>query len=134
MNVGKESGYFLLPPLNWLEAVEKTEGRKIQSFMFEAEGEALVLNPVFEERKASAPKKGSSDDVSLMLKQGTLEVKLREIPKGRNVYRVVKVPRAWVHTQEMQRNRKMVALNVKTEHACLLVTAIFGDKLKPTEM
>ncbi len=133
-NIGKESGYFLLPPLNWLQEVEKAQGKKIQGFNFKSSGETLILSPIFEAPKASTSKQGLADDVLFMLKRGVLEVKLREIPKGRNVYRVVKVPRAWVHAQEMQRNRKMAALNVKTEQQCLMTTPIFGDKLKLTDI
>ncbi|MCW4019156.1 MAG: hypothetical protein NWF00_10860 [Candidatus Bathyarchaeota archaeon] len=129
MTIGKDSGYFLLPPRNWLDAVESAENRKIKGFVLKSEGDALKLTPTFGEPK-TASRKGASGNAAQLLKQGSLTIKLREIPKGRNVYRVVKVPKAWVRTQEMQHYRKVTAVNVKTEPASIVITPIFGEKLK----
>jgi hypothetical protein len=124
-----DAGYILLPPKNWLDAIEKAENKKIVAFAVKAEGENFILTPEFEEpkiKKANA----NSDDVEQLMREGTLTVKLRDLPKGRIVYRVIKVPRAWVRAREGMRRRKLVALRVKEEPSCLLVAPVFGDKIK----
>jgi hypothetical protein len=127
---GVDTGYILLPPKNWLDAVEKAESKKIVAFTVRAMGEDLVLKPTFEEPKIKKVSGNSSEDVVQMMRQGNLTVKLRDFPKGRIVYRVVKVPRAWVRVREGMRRRKLAALSIKTEPDNLLVSPIFGDKLK----
>ena len=126
---GRDLGYFLPPPRNWLETVEKTEGKKILHFTFKSQDEGLVLNPAFEESTVYSSR-NSSDDVRQLLKKGNLKVALREIRKGRNVYRVVKVPRVWIRSQELQRYRKVVALSVTPESEYLVVKPVFGNKIK----
>lgn len=129
-NGSNSESYLLLPPLNWLDAVEKVQARKIQYFTVRTNGDALVLSPGFENPKVVASPNSSSDDVAQMLREGNLVVKLRNVPKGRNVYRVVHVPRVWVRAKERQHNRKVVALKLKIEPAYLEVTPIYGEKLK----
>ncbi|MCW4010085.1 MAG: hypothetical protein NWF05_05640 [Candidatus Bathyarchaeota archaeon] len=123
--------YFFMPPLNWLNVVEKKEGKKILHFAVKAQDEVLVLNPVFVEPTVSGPKNTVPEKVTQMLKQGNLMVKLREVHKGRNIYRIINVPRSWVKAEEGQRNRAVVAVRVTTEPESITVTPIFGSKLKP---
>jgi hypothetical protein len=121
--------YFLMPPRNYLNDVEKKEGRKILYFAAKAEEDALVLKPVFVEPAVDVPQNSSPETVAQMLKQGNLMIKLREVPKGKNVYRIINVPRAWVKTEERQRNRIVAALRVTTRPDYIIAEPIFGSKL-----
>ena len=125
---GKDTGYFLLPPQNWLDIVEKEEGKKILYFALRTDSYALVLIPIFENPKVEAPQNISPERVELMLKQGTLKSKLREIRKGKHVYRTVNIPRVWVHAEERKVKRKVIALSLTTESESLLVEPIFSGK------
>ncbi len=126
----KDTSYFLMPPKYWLDAEEKKASKKIQQFAIKAEAYALVLNPVFDNSEVEQPRNSSPEQVMIMLKQGTLLSKLREIRKGNNVYRVVNIPRVWVRAREQGQNRKVTALSLTTEPTRILVEPIFGNKLK----
>ncbi len=131
MSVGtNDSGYFLLPPRGWMEAAEKKEGKRILHFAVKTQEDTLLLVPLFANAKVETQKNSSPETVLKILKQGTLTSKLREVHKGKNIYRIVKIPRAWVHAKERQRNRKMSALRVTANPLTLEVEPIFGDRLK----
>ena len=109
---GAKTSYFLLPPRNWLDAIEKKAGKKILQFTVKTEAYALVLKPVFDQPGEEQPRNSSPEDVMLMLEQGILMSRLREIHKGKNVYRTVNIPRLWVREREAGTNRKLTALSV----------------------
>jgi hypothetical protein len=125
---GKDTGYFLLPPQNWLETVEKREGKKVLYFTIRTQSYALVLTPIFEEPKTEAPRNSSPETVMLMLKEGSLMGKLREIRKGKHVFRIVNIPRVWVRAEEKKVNRKVIALSLTTDPENILVEPVFSDK------
>jgi hypothetical protein len=127
-NGASDTGYYLLPPRIWLEAVEKKEGKKILGFTLKSEEEGLVLDPMFENPRVEPPRNGSPELVTLMLLQGTLISKLREVHKGNNIYRIIYVPRAWVKGKEQERNRKVIALSVTTKSASIFVAPVFANK------
>ncbi len=79
---GVNTGYVLLPPKNWLVATEREAGKKILYFTLKSRAYALLLMPKFDEAKVPPPVNSSPDDVLLMLKQGVLLAKLRELRKG----------------------------------------------------
>jgi hypothetical protein len=124
----KIKGYFLLPPRNWLNAIEAKEGKKIWHFTVKAEGDTLLLNPAFTEPAVSAPRNSSPEAVTQMLKNGSLILKLREIHKGKHVYRIVNIPRSWVNTKEQMRKRTVAALRVTTRPESLIAEPVFQDK------
>jgi hypothetical protein len=126
---GAKTSYFFMPPKYWLDAVEKNAGKRILHFAVKAELAALVLTPLFEEPKVEPPKNSSPEQITGMLKQGTLLSKLRETRKGNNVYRIVNVPRTWVRAKEQQRWRKVTALRFTIEPTRLIIEPVFGDKL-----
>jgi hypothetical protein len=123
------AGYVLLPPKNWLEAEEKAASKKILFFSFKAEGNGLTLEPVFENPKVEQPHNSTPEVVEMMMREGTLLGPLREIRKGKSVYRVVKVPRSWVRSEELMRGRVMVALRIMPEPNRLIVEPVFGKRL-----
>ena len=124
----KDTGYFLLPPQNWLDAVEKREGKKVLYFTIRTQSYALVLNPLFEEPQEEASHNSSPETVMLMLKTGSLTGKLREVRKGNHVFRIVNVPRVWVRAEEKKVNRKVVALSLTTDPESILVEPVFSGK------
>jgi len=128
---GGDTGYFLLPPQNWLAAVEKPEGRKVLYFTLRTQTYALELTPKFEENKSEIPRNSSPEVMALMLKEGTLVSKLREVRKGNHVFRIVNIPRVWVRAREKGVNRKVVALSITTNPESLLVEPVFSGKLNP---
>ena len=130
-NGAKDTGYFVMPPRNWLDILEKKEGRRVLAFKIKSEGEGIILNPTFENPSTESSQNTLPEQVLLMLRQGTLVSKLREIRKGAHVYRIINVPRSWVRTREQRRNRKIVALRLTTEPASIIVEPVFGDKPKP---
>jgi hypothetical protein len=127
---GANTSYFLMPPKFWLDSVEKTKGKKILHFSIMTEEETLILTPVFENPKVEPPRNSSPELIAQMLRQGKLLSKLREIRKGKNVYRIVNVPRSWIRTREQEHNRKVNALRFTTEQTSIRVEPVFGDKLK----
>jgi hypothetical protein len=128
---GKDTGYFLLPPQNWLDTIEKKEGKKVLYFSLRTQSYALVLTPIFEEPNSEAPRNSSPENVMLMLKQGNLFGKLREVRKGKHVYRIVNVPRVWVRAKEKEVNRKVIALSLTTDPESILVEPVFSGKPTP---
>ena len=127
-NGSSDTGYYLMPPKIWLDAVEKKQGKKILGFTLKSEEEGLVLAPMFENPRVEPPRNGSPELVTLMLLQGTLISKLREVHKGNNIYRIIYVPRVWVKGKEQERNRKVVALSVTTKPASIFVAPVFTNK------
>lgn len=127
-NGSSDTGYYLMPPKIWLDAVEKKQGKKILGFTLKSEEEGLVLDPLFENPRVEPPRNGSPELVTLMLLQGTLIGKLREVRKGKNIYRIIYVPRAWVKGKEQVRNRKVIALSVTTKPASIFVAPVFAKK------
>ena len=127
-NGSSDTGYYLMPPKIWLDAAEKKEGKKILGFTLKAEEDALVLNPMFENPRVEPPRNSSPELVTLMLRQGSLISKLREVHKGNNIYRIINVPRAWVRAKEQERNRKVIALSLTTQPTSIIVTPIFANK------
>jgi hypothetical protein len=127
----KDTSYFLLPPQNWLDAIEKKEGRKILCFSLKTQTYALVLTPMFDNPQDEGPRNSSPEMVAQMLKEGTLIVKLREVRKGPHIYRTVNIPRVWVRAREKGVNRKVVALSLTTEPESLLVEPVFSGKPMP---
>ena len=125
---GKDTAYFLLPPQNWLHAIEEKEGKKVLYFTLRTESYALVLNPLFENPKVEAPRNSPPERVMLMLKQGSLTSRLRDIRKGNHVYRIANVPRVWVRAKEKEVNRKVIALSLTTEPGSILVEPVFSSK------
>ena len=124
----RDTGYFLVPPQNWLDTVEKKKGKRVLYFTLRTESYALVLSPMFEGPKVEAPRNSSPEIVALMLKQGSLICKLREVRRGSHVYRIVNVPRVWVRAKEKEVNRKVVALSLTAEPESILVEPIFSGK------
>ncbi len=125
-----DSGYFVMPPRNWMDITEQKEGKKILHFALRTEGENLVLSPVFSTPKVESSRNASPNDVLTMLKDGSLTSKLREVHKGKNVYRVIKIPRVWVHAKEQYRRRRMSALRLTAQPETIVVEPIYGEKLK----
>jgi hypothetical protein len=126
---GQDAGYILLPPKNWLESEEKAAGGKILYFSFRLEGNGMVLEPVFEAPSMEQPRNSSPEEIEMMMRQGTLFGRLRDFRKGQAVFRVVKVPRSWVRSEEIQRNRRMIALRLTPYPNRLVVEPIFGERL-----
>ncbi len=126
---GAKTSYFLLPPRNWLDMIEKNAGKKILQFAIKAEAYSLVLKPMFEQSEGEQPRNSTPEDVMLMLEQGTLMGKLREIKKGKTVYRTVNIPRMWVREREAGTNRKVSALSVIAQPTSLIIEPIFGEKI-----
>lgn len=128
-NNDRDTGYFLLPPQNWLDTIEKREDKKILYFAIRTQTYALVLTPKYEEPKEEAPRNSPPEEVALMLKQGILVSKLREVRKGKTVFRIVNIPRVWVRAREKAVNRKVAALSITTDPERLLVEPVFSRKL-----
>ncbi len=126
---GQDAGYVLLPPKNWLEAEEKAAGGKILFFSFKLEGNGMVLEPLFKNPPREQPRNSSPEEIEMMMREGTLLGRLRDLRKGQAVFRVVKVPRSWVRSEEIQRNRRMVALRLTPYPKRLMVEPIFGERL-----
>jgi hypothetical protein len=124
---GVNTGYVLLPPKNWLDATEQEAGKKILYFTLKSRAYALLLTPQFDEPNVPPPVNSSPESVLLMLKQGVLLVKLREVRRGRNVFRLVNLPRAWVREREQKVRRQVTALSVTVEPEGLLVEAVFAE-------
>ena len=127
---GAKTSYFLMPPKFWLDSVERNEGRKILQLAIKAEAFALVMSPVFDQPEGDQPRNSSPEEVLSMLEEGTLVSKLREVRKGKNVYRIVNLPRVWIREREAGTNRKLTALSIITQSDCITVEPIFGEKLK----
>jgi hypothetical protein len=127
----RDTGYYLLPPQNWLDTVEKKKGKKILCFSLRTQTYALILTPKFEEPETEGPRNSSPELVELMLKEGTLFSKLREIRRGKHLYRIVNVPRVWVRAREKGVNRKVIALSLTTETESVLVEPVFSGKPSP---
>ena len=128
---GKDIGYYLLPPQNWLDTLEKKKGKKVLYFNLKTQAYALILTPKFEEPEAEGPRNSSPELVELMLKEGTLISKLRELRRGNHAYRIVNIPRVWVRAREKGVNRKVIALSLTTEPESILVEPIFSGKPSP---
>ncbi len=128
---GKDTGYYLLPPQNWLDTVEKKEGRKVLFFNLKTQTYALVLTPMFEEPKAESPRNSAPELVDLMLKEGTLISRLREVRRGNHVYRIVNVPRVWVRAREKGVNRRVIALSLTIRPESIVVEPVFSGKPTP---
>ena len=111
---GKDTSYFLLPPQNWLDTIEKKEGR-LFCFSLKTQTYALVLSTeclIIHKKKVRVI--ASPEMIVQMLKGGNLIVKLREVRKGTHVYRTVNIPRVWVRAREKGVNRKVIALSLTT--------------------
>jgi hypothetical protein len=126
----KDTGYFLLPPKNWLDEIEKKEGKKVLYFTLSTRTYALVMTPKFEEPQVPPPSNSSPENIMVMLKAGALLSKLRETQKGNIVYRTVYVPRAWIRQKEHEVHKKVVALSVTPEPMSLLVEPVFGKSIQ----
>jgi hypothetical protein len=127
---GADAGYVLLPPKNWLEAEEKAAGKKVLFFSFKTEGNGMILEPVFENPKVEQPRNSTPEVIEMMMRAGTLLGPLRDVRKGQTVYRLVKVPRSWVRSEEIMRGRRMVALRLTPEKSRLIVEPVFGERLR----
>ena len=118
------ASYYLKPPLNWLETVEKQERKKVLYLAVKAEYDNLILNPLFENPPVEAPHYGSPEEVMAMLRKGTVS-KLRDIHKGGSTARIINIPRAWVHTLEKEHNSTIVDLRLTVHSRSITVEPIF---------
>ncbi len=121
-------GYYLMPPKNWLDTVEKEEGKKILSFAVQDEAHTLVLKPLFENPQVEAPHNSSPEQVMMMLKKGTLISKLREINKGKHISRIINIPRVWVRDKEQWHKSKVIRLHLTVKSRTIIVVPIFAHK------
>jgi hypothetical protein len=127
----KDTGYYLLPPKNWLDETEHQAGKKILYFTLSSRAFALVLTPQFEEPKVPPPVNSSPENIMILLKHGTLLSKLRETRKGNNVLRSVNIPRAWIREREQKIHREVTALSITVEPDCIMVEPVYGGKAMP---
>jgi len=118
-------GYYLMPPKNWLDTVEKEEGKKILCVSVRAEEDNLALNPMFENPLVEAPHNSSPKQLMEMLREGTVTSKLREIHKGGRVIRIINIPRAWVREKEWEHRRKVVSLRLTLQPRSMIVVPVF---------
>jgi len=121
-------GYYLMPSKNWLDAVEKEEGKKILSFTVQDEEHTLVLMPLFENPPVEAPHNSSPEQVIMMLRKGTLISKLREIHKGKHVSRIINIPRVWVREKEQWHKSKVIGLRLTVKSRSIIIIPIFAHK------
>jgi hypothetical protein len=121
-----------MPPRNWLDTVEKEEGKKILSVTVKAEEDTLVLNPMFENPLVEAPHNSSPELLMVMLKEGTVISKLREIHKGGHLSRIINIPRAWVRAKEQNHKRKVIGLRLTLQPRSIIVVPVFANsKIHP---
>jgi hypothetical protein len=121
-------GYYLMPPKNWLDTVEKEAGKKILSFTVQDEEHTLVLSPLFENPKVEAPHNSSPEQVMMMLSEGTLISKLREIQKGKHISRIINIPRVWVRDKEQWHKSKVIGLRLTVKSRSIIVVPIYAHK------
>lgn len=121
-------GYYLMPPKNWLDAVEKEEGKKILSFTVQDEEDTLVLSPLFENPQVEAPHNSSPEQVMMMLSKGTLICKLREIHKGKHISRIINIPRVWVRDKEQWHKSRVIGLRLTVKSRSIIVVPIYAHK------
>lgn len=121
-------GYYLMPPKNWLDTVEKEEGKKILSFTVQDEEHTLVLNPLFENPQVEAPHNSSPEQVMMMLSKGTLISKLREIHKGKHISRIINIPRVWVRDKEQWHKSRVIGLRLTVKSRSIIVVPIYAHK------
>jgi hypothetical protein len=126
-NVNK-LGYYLMPPKNWIDTVEKEEGKKILGFTVQDEEHTLVLSPMFENPPVEAPHNSSPEQVMMMLKKGTLISKLREIHKGKHISRIINIPRVWVRDKEQWHKSKVIGLRLTVKPRRIIVVPIYANK------
>jgi hypothetical protein len=121
-------GYYLMPPKNWLDTVEKEEGKKILSFTVQDEEHTLVLNPLFENPQVEAPHNSSPEQVMMMLSKGTLISKLREMHKGKHISRIINIPRVWVRDKEQWHKSRVIGLRLTVKSRSIIVVPIYAHK------